>query len=380
MPFQYNRIQRWASFGIWLAVMIPTMDAAATGSLNWRHSAPRLLAWVVFGGALWLSLRPRSRPVPIVLCLLALESASALCIAAQIPSYYIGFLLVVPAWQLALVMSQTVTALWIVVQTLALGTILIPDCPTNMGWADTGICFCVQVLASVTVLLAKREAGLSTEQRRVNRELMATRELLVESSRNIERLRISQELHDVLGHHLAALSIRLEVANQSAAIENKRVHVAKAQEIVRVLLTEVREVVSAARDWVGIDVNRALESLASDVPGLRVHLEMPTGLQVATPEQANALIRCVQELITNTVKHAHANDLWIEIEIIGNTLRIDAHDDGNGQSDNASNGSGLTGMRMRFENLGGGIAVQPTMEAGFALSAWLPLSVEGSQS
>ena len=41
---------------------------------------------------------------------------------------------------------------------------------------------------------------------------MATRAMLVESSRAEERLRISRDLHDTLGHHLTALSLQLDVA------------------------------------------------------------------------------------------------------------------------------------------------------------------------
>jgi len=64
----------------------------------------------------------------------------------------------------------------------------------------------------ITGLVAKQQAQAREEQRRLNAELRATRALLAESSRMSERLRISRELHDLLGHHLTALSLNLEVA------------------------------------------------------------------------------------------------------------------------------------------------------------------------
>ena len=64
----------------------------------------------------------------------------------------------------------------------------------------------------VTSLVARQQAQAREEQRRLNAELRATRALLAESARINERTRISRELHDLLGHHLTALSLNLEVA------------------------------------------------------------------------------------------------------------------------------------------------------------------------
>ncbi len=57
---------------------------------------------------------------------------------------------------------------------------------------------------------ARHDAALAL----ANAELSASRELLAENSRAAERLRISRDIHDALGHHLAALSIQLDVASR----------------------------------------------------------------------------------------------------------------------------------------------------------------------
>ena len=70
--------------------------------------------------------------------------------------------------------------------------------------------------AKLEGIKAESEALLAQareEQRRLNAELRATRALLAESTRINERTRISRELHDLLGHHLTALSLNLEVAS-----------------------------------------------------------------------------------------------------------------------------------------------------------------------
>ncbi len=68
----------------------------------------------------------------------------------------------------------------------------------------------------MTSVVARQQADSREEQRRLNSELRATRTLLTESSRIGERMRISRELHDLVGHHLTALSLNLEVASHLA--------------------------------------------------------------------------------------------------------------------------------------------------------------------
>ena len=99
----------------------------------------------------------------------------------------------------------------------------------------------------VTSLVARQQAQAREEQRRLNAELRATRALLAESARINERTRISRELHDLLGHHLTALSLNLEVAGH--LVEGKaQEHVNQAHTLAKLLLSDVREAVSQLRE------------------------------------------------------------------------------------------------------------------------------------
>jgi signal transduction histidine kinase len=83
--------------------------------------------------------------------------------------------------------------------------------------------------AGVRHLHGGQPAGRQREvQRRLNSELRATRALLAESSRIAERMRIARDLHDLIGHHLTALSLNLEVASHLTN-EAAGAHVRKAQ-------------------------------------------------------------------------------------------------------------------------------------------------------
>jgi hypothetical protein len=111
----------------------------------------------------------------------------------------------------------------------------------------------------VTSLVAKQQADSRDELRRLNSELRATRTLLTESSRIAERVRISRDLHDLVGHHLTALSLNLEVASHLVS-GTAQDHVRQAQSVAKLLLSDVREVVSQLRENDNIDLTEALKT------------------------------------------------------------------------------------------------------------------------
>ena len=228
------------------------------------------------------------------------------------------------------------------------------------------------VLAFVTALVTKQQVDAREEQRRLNSELRATRTLLAESSRLAERMRISRELHDLIGHHLTALSLNLEVASHLVHGQAQD-HVRQAQSVARLLLSDVREVVNQLREGDSIDLTRALQNLTEGVPGLAIHLELPPRFAVDDPKRAQVLLRCAQEIITNTVRHAGARNLWLHFE--RNEERqmvIHARDDGHGAVQ-FRQGNGLAGMRERLAQFGGRLDIATGNGQGFVLDALLPL-------
>jgi signal transduction histidine kinase len=224
----------------------------------------------------------------------------------------------------------------------------------------------------VTSLVARQQAQARDEQRRLNAELRATRALLGESVRVNERTRISRELHDLLGHHLTALSLNLEVAGHLAEGRVKE-HVQQAHTLARLLLTDVREAVSQLREGGAIDLAAALRPLAENVPSLDIHMDIQAPLMLDDPERAHVLLRCTQEIITNTVRHAGARNLWIHAERTGDCVLVIARDDGRGAGQPIA-GNGLRGMRERLAHYGGDLKIDTRPDAGFSLTLTLPIS------
>ena len=220
---------------------------------------------------------------------------------------------------------------------------------------------------------------LSDEERarqqvaRVNAELMATREILADGSRAAERLRIARELHDVFGHRLTALSLNLELARRVEAGEKAR-YIGTASELTRSLLGEVREVAANLRLDASLDIGRALRRLVQDVPHPRVHLACPEGLRTSNNAVAQVLLRCTQEAVTNAMKHAHAENLWIQVSESGAGIELEVADDGDGVSQPHA-GNGLRGMRERVVELGGSVAIESARRAGFRVRVFDPSEV-----
>jgi signal transduction histidine kinase len=245
----------------------------------------------------------------------------------------------------------------------------------TLGFAviQSGLYLGSSVIVFIASEVARQQVDAREEQRRLNSELRATRALLAESSRISERMRIARELHDLVGHHLTALSLNLEVAGHLVVNEDAAAHVARARSTAKQLLADVREVVSELRDDEGIQLTDALRDLTEGVPGLTVHLELPPRFAVGDSRRAQVLLRCTQEIITNAVRHARARHLWLRFEEgAGGMLVLKAHDDGRGAGE-VIPGNGLTGMRERLAEVGGQLAIRTDCDRGFALEASLPM-------
>src|SRR5262249_45248837 len=152
--------------------------------------------------------------------------------------------------------------------------------------------------------------------------------------------------------------------------------VLKAQQLTRDLLASVRSVVGALRGAEPLAVEPALRILSSGIPYPRVHLEVPENLTVEQPAQADALFHCVQEALTNVVRHAGAANVWVHLAGGDDGIEVRVRDDGRGARTVAP-GHGLQGMRERLEEVGGSLDIDSELQRGFELRAWVPLRARG---
>jgi signal transduction histidine kinase len=227
----------------------------------------------------------------------------------------------------------------------------------------------LQVFVAAMVEVARREHRARAEAAALTVELTAAQSRLAEASRTTERLRIARDMHDTIGHQLTALAVNLEVATHLAD-GAAAAYVERSRRLAKEMLSDVRELVSRTREP-ELDLQSALHSLFSGVPGLAVHLSVDSHLRVTDTAQVEAVLRCSQEVLTNTLRHADASNLWVTLTQTSDRIDVCARDDGRGDS-RVNAGHGLTGMRERFEELGGTVDFHTGAGAGFQVDASLP--------
>jgi signal transduction histidine kinase len=355
--------------GYVLLVIMALPQMIDSGDWSGPKIARWLVAYALFGIAFHVSASAPEGARMRRLLALAAMMPPLFAMALIIPCHFGSLSLIIVASQVALVLSPTVTGVWMLVQSLLVGFCLLRTESLADAAAEVIALAGFQAFAAVAVYLARQEAEAKQDLAQTNAELRATRALLAETSRVNERTRIARELHDVLGHDLTALRLQLEVATHVG--EGKAPsHVAKAQEVSERLLANVRDVVTAMRATPPPDLGAALRVLAEGVPGLRVHLDVPQPFALEDPARAHCVLRCVQEIVTNALRHARAQNLWIEIARgEDGAISVDAKDDGCGAAV-VRTGGGLSGMRARLEEMGGFLSVASA--PSFVVSARLP--------
>ncbi|MFI9151496.1 sensor histidine kinase [Streptomyces sp. NPDC053367] len=200
-----------------------------------------------------------------------------------------------------------------------------------------------------------------------------------------ERLRIAQELHDVLAHSISVINVQAGVglALLDSDPEQARAALTTIKSASKEALGEVRQVLDTLRapgdapraPAPGLDrLPELVEQAAS--AGLTVEVEgevprLPPGADLAA-------FRIVQEALTNVVRHSGSRRARVTLDHGDRTaLRLCVDDDGPATgADAGGSGNGLAGMRERAAALGGTIEAGPRPDGGFRVLAVLPLRGE----
>lgn len=214
-----------------------------------------------------------------------------------------------------------------------------------------------------------RMAAAEAEKRRwlqaVLAEQLSGEHLLAEQMRYSERMQIARELHDLMGHHLTALNLQLQLGGALLARSDTGgagQALARAEGVAAQLLADVRESVSQQRSSQRIDLSAALQALAEGIASTRIELALDDAARDLGPRTAHALLRCVQEGVTNSVRHAGARRVRVELRGDGDEVAVSIDDDGRGAPGwhEGRSGNGLSGMAERMAELGGQMRVTRT--------------------
>jgi PAS domain S-box-containing protein len=218
-------------------------------------------------------------------------------------------------------------------------------------------------------------ASLAVAGAQARADLIASRERLVKAG-DEQRRRLERNLHDGAQQHLVSVALKLRVARARLGADPD-VTGELLEDAARELdtgLAELRELARGLHPAVlgELGLARALDALATRVA---LPVEIDAGIDDRLPEHIEATAYyIVAEALTNVTKHAEASRVLVTVRRDGGLLRCEIADDGRGGAD-ASNGTGILGLRDRAEAVGGMLTMNSPPGQGTVLSAVLPLSV-----
>ncbi|GAA0397611.1 two-component sensor histidine kinase [Acrocarpospora corrugata] len=270
------------------------------------------------------------------------------------------------------------------VEALAISVLVGLACGTFISRAHHDVGSAAILTAAVVVGAALRGSLRARTKLVIQEELTAeerARRTLLE-----ERNRIARELHDVLAHHMSMISIQAQVAPHLVADppEELRENLAGIRENAVEALTELRRVLGVLRSADQSEGARhapqptldRLDELVGNVrdAGQTVTTQITGAPRPLSPGVELSAFRIVQEALSNVIRHAPGTEARVDIRYQPDALTIrvvnTAPDEAAPPSRAA--GHGLLGMRERTTMLGGELAVGPTPDGGYEVTAILP--------
>jgi signal transduction histidine kinase len=389
-----------------------TPGAYFTGTHHLPHTPTVALLLVALGGAVlaWRHRYPR-----LVVCV-----ATAATVAYTLPGYENGVALLLPATGLVTIATRfpvRYSVGWALAVTIVLMAATAANNP--LGRYSGGFWLIPAndaVALFVGMAIANRTYAYSAR-------MQAARQAALDAQRRVEeeRLRIARELHDVVAHTMATITVQAAAAMQllrdrpdEAAESLKAIRAAskdglrELRAILDVLRTATDGTDEAADPTQPTPGLSRLDALAAGVraAGLPVTVTVtgrPRDLPAVTDLSA---FRIIQEALTNTLRHAGPATAAVTVDYGEAALRVEVTDTGHGLTDSAAEaayatfvidagfpvpapvavrqdlgaisvgtvGHGLRGMRERATAAGGTIDIGPLPAGGFRVTAVLPLA------
>lgn len=224
----------------------------------------------------------------------------------------------------------------------------------------------------------RRLSSLHDELNESHQQLKQTSDKLTELAVVNERNRMARDIHDSLGHHLAAVSVQLEMAiklferEPSASLQAMTVAKSATQEA----LEEVRQSVGALQQPnQPFELASAVDLLISRIASQSLSIAKIIDGDEHSFSQKIRLVffRAIQEGLTNAHKHASASRVNIWLQFSRQQARLRIIDDGVGfDVAQESAGNGLSGMRERVSELDGIVEIDSRPDEGTVLDITIP--------
>lgn len=190
-----------------------------------------------------------------------------------------------------------------------------------------------------------------------------------------ERNRISQEIHDKIGHSLTGAMFQMEAAKRLMEIDKQ-----KATELLQNAINISKDGIESIRmtlknmkpptEQVGIHQLKLIIDQFNNKQQIKAVLTSEGNLEIIAPIQWKIIHENVTEALTNTMKYSRATQVSIDIKILNKIIRAEVKDNGVG-TEKIKKGLGIIGMEERTASVNGKIIVDSSH--GFSVTMLLPI-------
>jgi len=231
--------------------------------------------------------------------------------------------------------------------------------------------------------------ALAIERARMTEALREREQRIAELSTHLlrvqedERKRISRELHDETGQALMVIHLYLGMMETGTSSRQLLGKIRETVQVVDRTIEGLRRIIGKLSPLVlqELGLFAALRKEAKDLQkntGVKTRVVISDEVGRLAPNTEQTIYRVVQEALHNVAKHAHANNVLVQMEREGETVHVAVEDDGTGiQTRNNSRGHsfGLAGIKERVAMLGGVSRVISTKGKGTRVEITIPVGV-----
>jgi signal transduction histidine kinase len=203
---------------------------------------------------------------------------------------------------------------------------------------------------------------------------------------DLERKRISDEIHDSIGQLLSAINLQARHVKSQAGKNGSEADFNALLELITHTIDEVRQVSHRISPMMlyDFDLETSLRELVRQLTAgteTTIKLELPDHPYQMNKQSEIGLYRITQELANNAIKYAHASVIQIALRVNGNRLSLQVDDDGIGfiRSQHRSKGIGLHNVEMRARSLHGKFSLHSKPGLGTSALIDIPLQTPVEQ-
>lgn len=223
-----------------------------------------------------------------------------------------------------------------------------------------------------------------SNQIRLKQQIEQDRQALAQKKKHLEQLgetskelaitqahnKVSQDLHDILGHSLTVVMNIADLASTTKVPEKANEKLDQIHKLLSSSISDLKHSLTGKSTLRHTTLIKAIQSLSNDA--IALDLSIQGNLRELNSRQTEAIFRICQEAITNAIKHGTAQNILINLRFKIDELECYIIDDGVG-CDSIQKGFGIKGIIRRIAEIDGRIVLGSDGEKGFHIHFSLPL-------